>query len=517
MSAAKKNTYRDLPELARARRLWATDQRAAAMTLFRECATRHPRNPFALVDAARASGQWFDFAGMEKFISKLLQLPKHRSSHRLQAGQTYRMNYRPEKAVELLQRVGSPKDDAFLANLELAVIYERQGQLAEAEQKADAALALQPHSPEATLVLARALHRRGRSQEAATLLAHDSQQLQDVYPDTRAAACSLRAQILERSGDYADALRMMRQSKEALRPLAAQLPPSMMSRDAELDGFFRNLQQEHIDQLLACDPAGAPQRVALMTSFPRSGTTLLETMLGSHPDVAAADELPVFVDRVLPGILEQCGESPAEAPAKFGSFADVQLQAFRATYMECQSQALETELANKLLIDKNPSLTVFIPFFLRVFPELKLLVPLRDPRDVLLSCYSQYLPLNAWSVQFLSLETAAKRFANVLRYWVQMREMIPTSSWLELKYEDLVTESEQQLRRVLEFLQLPWDGSTLDYHNRPQVAVHNAPTYADVRRAPYRRSIGRWRNYADQFEPLRETLEPVMDQLGYRW
>lgn len=508
---------KDLPELARARQLWARDLREEAVSLFQSCAARHPKNPFALIDAARASGQWFDLQGMEKYLAKLLRLPNQRAANRLQAGQTYRMNYRPEQAVPLLERIDRSSQSAFLAKLELAMIYERQGEMDLAIQNGEAALSLQPDSPESKLILARAMHRMGQSEDAAALLDADSQQASSTHPDTRAASLALRAQIRERAGDYSGAVQSIEHSKQALQPIANRLPDSVMSKDADIAGFFDNLTQQHIDQLLGWSPPGGRKGVSLMTSFPRSGTTLLESMLGSHPEVAAADELPVFVNRLLPSIVRHCGDSPAEAPGRFKSFADAELTELRNTYLNCHSQVLQEDLSQQTLLDKNPSLTVFIPFFLRAFPELKVLVPLRDPRDVLLSCYFQYLPVNPWSVHFLSLESTAKRFVNVMGYWTRIRELLPKSSWMEVRYESLVSEPEQELRRTLDFLDLPWHAGTLDYHSNRQVTVHNAPTYADVRNAPHQKAIGRWEKYNQQILPLRDLLEPVMADLGYAW
>ena len=507
----------DLPELGRARQLWSAERHEEAIALFAECAAKHPRNPYALIDTARVYGQWFEFDKMEEHLAKLLRLSERKPDNRLQAGMTYRMNYRPEKALSHLVRAASSRRTAFLANLELAVLYERQGDLKLAEVHAKDALREVPGNPEATLVLARALARGNRADEAARLLSANSQQQSNIHHDTRSAGLSLRAKIHEKQKEYDKAFALMEKSKEALRPIAKQLPPGVMSKDTDIAGFFDNLTQQHVDSLLSWKPTDEKSQVCLMTSFPRSGTTLLESMLGSHPDVEAADELPVFTNRILPSIVQHCGKTPTEAPDRFDSFVDEQLLSLRTTYLECHSRVLETPLDGKLLVDKNPSLTVFIPFFLRVFPELKLLVPLRDPRDVILSCYSQYLPVNPWSVHFLDLKTAAQRFANVLGYWVKMRQIVPKSSWHEVKYEELVSNPESELRRTLEFLKLPWHDDTLTYHTNQNMTVHNAPTYADVKEAPHRRAVGRWTNYADQFEPLRPLLEPVMDELGYRW
>ena len=481
------------------------------------CAQKHSSNPFALVDAARVSGQWFEFEQMERYLTKLLRLPTRKQENRLQAGMTYRMNYRPTQALAQLERVASAPQKAFLANLEMAVIHERQGALPEAAERAHLALAEVPGNPEAALVLARTQVRDGQMDTAAALLGDTLKREPDMHYDTRAASLSLLARIREKQGDYQQAYALMGESKETLRPVAEKLPASAMSKEGEIAGFFDNLTQSHIDQLCGWNPPDGRHRVCLVTGFPRSGTTLLESMLGSHPEVEAADELPVFTNRLLPAIVQQCGTDTTGVPDRLDSFGEQQLLDLRATYLRAHSQTIGASLDGKMLVDKNPSLTVFIPFFLRVFPEIKLLVPLRDPRDVLLSCYSQYLPINPWSIHFLDLEKAARRFANVMGYWVKMRVMLPAASWREVKYEELVSAPESELRRIFDSLELPYRAEALAYHTSASVTVHNAPTYADVKEVPHRRAVGRWENYAERFAPLRPVLEPIMNKLGYSW
>jgi len=511
-------SQQDLPALRRARQLWASEHHEEAIALFAECAAAHPTNPFALTDAARVYGQWFDFDRMEDYLQKLLRLSSRRPENGLQAGMTYRMNYRPEKAVYHLQRAASSRRTAFLGALELAVLSERHGDLDQARDSAQQALRESPGNPEAAVVLARVLTRGKETDEAERLLAGvTAQRGADISPDTLATALALRARIHEKQGQYKDAYSLAAKSKETMRPLAKGLHGEVRQKSGEISQLFDNLTPEHVEQILAWRPPEGTARLCLMTSYPRSGTTLLASMLGAHLEVEAGDELPVFSVRLANPLIAECGGTPADAPDRFLSFADERLADYRATYLGCHAQALDTTLDDKLLLDKNPSVTVFVPFFVRLFPEIKLLVPLRDPRDVILSCFFQYLPINATSVSFLDLETAAKSYAKIMGHWVQLRRTLPEDRWQEVQYEDLVSSPESELRRVLEFLGLPWHDGTMSYHPNPNVIVHNAPTYADVRQPPHRKAVGRWEKYADHFVPLRPVLEPIMRQLGYTW
>jgi hypothetical protein len=102
---------------------------------------------------------------------------------------------------------------------------------------------------------------------------------------------------------------------------------------------------------------------------------------------------------------------------------------------------------------------------LRVLPETRLIVAVRDPRDVVLSCFMRYLPLNSVSVQFLDVQRTAERYALEMGAWLRFRELIDVP-WCEVRYEDTVANSEQQASRALATLGLAWDDQVLDYRQR---------------------------------------------------
>ncbi|HEU0037677.1 MAG TPA: sulfotransferase, partial [Verrucomicrobiae bacterium] len=143
-----------------------------------------------------------------------------------------------------------------------------------------------------------------------------------------------------------------------------------------------------------------------------------------------------------------------------------------------------------------------------------LLIALRDPRDVVISCFTQYLPLNTNSVCFLTLERTAKRFAHDMKLWLILREKI-CSPWLEVRYEDCVGNLEREARRALEFLGLPWDPCVLTYRERLKTKAVASPTYEAVSKPLYTSAIGRWKNYRRYLEPCLDTLQPCIKAFGY--
>src|SRR6185295_3902677 len=92
----------------------------------------------------------------------------------------------------------------------------------------------------------------------------------------------------------------------------------------------------------------------------------------------------------------------------------------RENYFRCADLLLGRKVGARLLVDKNPSLNLMIPIVVRVFPETKFLIALRDPRDVVISCFMQALPPTPISSAYLSLEGTVNQYANVMGFWLEM-------------------------------------------------------------------------------------------------
>jgi hypothetical protein len=148
------------------------------------------------------------------------------------------------------------------------------------------------------------------------------------------------------------------------------------------------------------------------------------------------------------------------------------------------------------------------------FPEMKMLIALRDPRDVVLSCFMQKVPLTPISSNWLAMSDAASYYARTMQTWLAVRG-VTTSPWLEFRYEDVVADLEREARKILEFLGLPWDEKVLKFYEHAREKIVRSPTYKDVTQPVYHKSVGRWRHYARHFEPIFETLQPYVKEFGY--
>ena len=151
----------------------------------------------------------------------------------------------------------------------------------------------------------------------------------------------------------------------------------------------------------------------------------------------------------------------------------------------------------------------------RLFPDARVVLSLRHPADVVLSNFMQPYTPNPITVHFDSIATSAQLYADVMGLGRHLRTVLPLPV-LEVRYEDLVSDWETELRRLLEFAGLPWDERVRDYRGRAAGQGEiGTPSYDQVVEPVYSRSIGRWRNYADEVASVWETLAPFIDAFGY--
>jgi tetratricopeptide (TPR) repeat protein len=502
----------DLPELQQARALWQANRFDDALRHFEEAARRHPQNLVALIDGSRALGARFEITRAEAMLARLLKLAGTRPDILHFAGQSYRMIFRPEEAIACFRRVLAATREIPDAYLELAVLYERRHRLEEAHALIEDCLRTAPDYQEARLFQARLL-RRLKEESAADDLFRSLATGDGIHPLVQAQAWAELAQAHDRQGDYRQAMESMDRCK---RILQAREAPVLRESEFVLQHLGRltdTLTADHFRRWTEAARDWPPRRTAVLTSFPRSGTTLLEQVLDSHSGLVSSDEREAFARDIFPAMWMSAA-TPVPTPAALDAVPGERLVALRERYFGYMSAALNQPIGDRVHLDKNPPLTLVLPGFLRLFPETRILFALRDPRDVAISCFLQYLPLNPNSVCFLTLERTVRRLAHDLGAWRRLKDLI-ASPWLEVRYEDTVGNLERETRRALEFLGLPWEDQVLSYRDRLKTKVVGSPTYEAVSQPLYTRAIGRWKNYQEFLEPYLPILQPALEAGGY--
>lgn len=254
-----------------------------------------------------------------------------------------------------------------------------------------------------------------------------------------------------------------------------------------------------------CDTEQGP---VFLVGFPRSGTTLLDQVLASHSQITSIEEKETFSQTVLD--LLESDDSLDRARA----LTPAEVEAYQAHYWAGVAEVIRTPIDGRIVVDKLPLNIIFLPLIASIFPNARIIVALRDPRDVLLSNYQQRFGMNPVTVQFLSLETGARYYDQVMQLYLRCREK-PPLRWHVVRYEDVVTDLEGAVRDLSAFLDVPFEPAMLNFVETAKKRDITTPSARQVIEPLYTRSIGRWRAYARHLAPVLPVLERWANEWGY--
>jgi tetratricopeptide (TPR) repeat protein len=486
-----------------------------ALTTYHELASRFPGVGQLWMELGIAAMGQLEFDLADQAFQRAKAIDLGQPDALVLLGQQYHRLRRPAQARECFELAVKANPRSLHAQLSLAVWYERERRLPDACRCVDACLASNPSHPQAQCVQALLLHRQGRNPEAETLLreilARDSRD-----PNVTYSSRQLLGVVLDQLGRYPEAMQCLAEAKAILRKTA---DVASMERDYDrADYRRRQLLQALTPATIARWRQETPQpqtgpQPTLLGGHPRSGTTLLEQMLGAHPAVQAIDESEAFAQEIW----DQLAPMRAIKGLTLESLSGIpqtRREEMRRRYLKSLLREINGTPLCRALLDKNPSPTAALHLWVRLFPHSRVIIALRDPRDVVLSCYFQNLMLTPTNANFLSLQRAVKHYADLMDVWLRMREL-GGFEWIECRYEDLVQNPVSEGQRITRFLGLEWQPGQEQFHQSARQKVLFAPTYSDVTQPVHKRAIRRWENYARELSPFLDRLRPYCQALGY--
>lgn len=288
------------------------------------------------------------------------------------------------------------------------------------------------------------------------------------------------------------------------------------ARDPSAAGFDGTEHRRYVQRLLEFTTPGWVDKwpsvevdrsraaPVFLVGFPRSGTTLLDTILMSHPRTHVLEEEPA-----LGRVKDALGDL-----SRLGDLAEDEVNRLRGKYFT-ELDAISPAPDGALVIDKLPLNILRVPLIKRIFPEAKFIFAQRHPCDAVLSCFMQSFKVNQAMASFLDLHNAAAFYDRVLTYWQRCQEVFPMAVH-NVRYEAMVEDTEGEVRQLISFLELPWDDRVLD-HQRTALdrGTIRTPSYAQVTEGVYTRSRGRWERYRRHMEDVLPVLAPWAVRLGY--
>ena len=258
-------------------------------------------------------------------------------------------------------------------------------------------------------------------------------------------------------------------------------------------------------------PTGMPSPVFLV-GFPRSGTTLLEQIFASHPDIDTAEE--VGAAGIATGTIVM--EKKKDIEHCLGDITDEDIQKAREAYFATLKQSGFSPKADRVFIDKMPLNLVYAPVIHRIFPDARFILALRHPCDCVLSCYMQYFAFNQAMLHMTDLKSAAKIYDLSFDAWdVFVKTLV--LNVCTVKYENIVGDLKSEATKALEFMGLDWRDELARFDKTAQKRSIMTPSARQVREKIYTRALARWKKYEDQMQKAGalDILLPWADKHGY--
>ena len=415
------------------------------------------------------------------------------------------------RAEIALRQARADKSASTAALLTVISVLERTNRLTEARELMDRLLAdpkSELQTPERMALEAQLLQREGKHSEAEALFTRSLPGKDEFH--RRHLRLFPIARSLDALGRHDDAWRVLVEAHASQAESIQRQSPQWTLR-ALPDMSVTALGCDAAD-VAAWDHTGAPSSVespVFVVGFPRSGTTLLELALDAHPQLKSMDE-----QRFVQDALDELVASGADYPQRLRDVSQEVLNRVRASYWE--RVAKKAKLApGERLVDKNPLNILRLPVIRRVFPNARILLAVRHPCDVILSCYMQQFRAPDFALLCRSIESLAVGFRRTFDYWYSQSALLSPAVH-ELKYEDFVRDFESGMRGVTNFLELPWAESMLRPAERAQAKGYiSTPSYAQVTQPVNSKSVDRWRRYEKHFAGAIPTLEPYLSRWGY--
>jgi len=394
---------------------------------------------------------------------------------------------RPAEALAVFEKLAALEPNNAAAHFGAGTALRILGKLDDARRCYERAVALAPSAAAYHRVLAEA--KRVREDDPQLAVMEDLAQ--------RSASLSANDQV-ELHFALAKAYSDMGRHGPAFDHLASGngLKRQLISYDeaAQLGGL-RAIADVFTSEVIAArqdwgDPSTLP---VFIVGMPRSGTTLIEQVLASHPQVFGAGELLVMPDLI------SAGRAGAGFPFEFAALSGERLRALGAEYV-ARLRLLAPEADR--ITDKLPANFSLIGLIQLALPKARIIHVQRDPLD---TCYSCYANLFSQGMEFTyDLGELGRHYRAYERLMAHWRAVLPAGAMFDVRYEDMVADFEAQARRIVAYCGLPWDSRCLSFYQTER-AVRTASA-GQVRRPVYASSVGRWRPYQDQLGPLFAAL-----------
>jgi tetratricopeptide (TPR) repeat protein len=491
---------------------------AEAIAAYQALLRIKPRNAIALNNLGAIFGKLSRLDDADQCFRRALALKPNFAEAQFNLGSALRGRGQLPASEHSLRRALKLKPNYLDARASLGVTLVALGRPIDAKVQLEKVLRASPHNAIALLAMGQVATMEGRFEEAEALF----KRVLDAspsHPSALAGLVDLRRMTLADSdwlkqaeqavtsgliaaeevnlrfaigkyhddvANYVDAFQSYKRGNEMLKERAEGYDRSAHTRFA--DDLIRTYVRDSLDRAVdsSAHAASASMKPVFVVGMPRSGTSLVEQVIASHPAAAGAGELTFWTEAV-----QQRETSIRQGPLGMSTRKEL-----AHSYLQILQRLGGSALR---VVDKAPINSDYLGVIHSVFPNARILYMRRHPIDTCLSCYFQQFSVSMnYTMDLADLAHYYRQHHRLIAHW---RAVLPPGSILDVPYAELVSDQEGWTRRILDFVGLEWDPKCLDFHDTKR-PVATASAW-QVRQKVYGRSVGRWRHYEQFIGPLR--------------
>jgi len=492
--ACYQEVIRQKPDLVNAhvtlaRALTELGELDAAVGCLRQALRRNPDDTSLLKPLSQLLRDTGEFDAAVRCIRKIIQREPQSAEAQYNLGLAMEDLGDLDEALECYRHTLQRNPSFTKARLSEACILEKKGEVQLAYELIEPLVKSEGHDVGVAVLFANLSRQLGTPEDAAHRL-ETVLHRRELSAKWQIVAHTNLGEVYDNLGRYDAAFAHFRQANE-LKPGRFDIARHTRT----IDDIISTFSPRRMAQLPRA--AGHSTLPVFIVGMPRSGTSLVEQILASHPRVYGAGELTVL------------GEMAESLPARIGSavgfpncIRDLDQHNADELAKDYVTRLRRYSSGAGRVTDKMPYNYLRVGLIRLLFPAAPIIHCVRDPRDTCLSCYfSNFLATQTFTNDLQSLADYYVHYIRLMAHW---RETLDAPMF-EVCYEDLVREPEHICRELLKHLELDWDPRCLQFHQSKRFM--NTASYQQVRQPIYTNSVGRWRNYEKDLGPLLTGLE----------
>jgi hypothetical protein len=327
----------------------------------------------------------------------------------------------------------------------------------------------------------------------------------------RSLAWSLIGDAHDKLGECAAAFAAYAQSKADFGAANAAPAQTVMRHSAFVGAITAGLEAMRWPEDRAGPVPGEAKVHVFLLGYPRSGTTLVENVLASLPGVAALEERPTL-STADSAVLAGDAASIVDRLSAFARADEAEIAPWRQVYW---NKVIESGVPPGAVgfVDMDPLKGTRLPLIARLFPRARLLRMMRDPRDVVWSCFRTHFAVTSNTLDFTTLEDTARHYDALMRLIAMAEQRLPITLH-EVRYDRLVRDFDTETRAMCAAIGLPWNAAMRQFDRTAKARGVATASVGQVRKGLYD-GTRQWERYADQLAPVMPILAPWIERFGY--